>query len=515
MVGYVLWGALGTLVVLAGSGILVGRRLLTAQRRTWKRHLTPRLAAHARYIQSIAPALEAEKRRLPNVIVILMDDMGWGDIGAFGNRLIKTPRLDELAASGAVMRNGFASSPVCTPSRFGLLTGRYPHRGMINGVFFPSIKARKRDHFPVGYDNDGAVAGLDSPPKAKNPMSAVIRSLIKSTLTVNAMLPDEITLAEALRARGYRTGIFGKWHLGDTPGSVPNDKGFDYFFGAHYSNDMVPYHIWRNKTVVEGGAIDQSTLTRRLTAEITEFIDRSGDDPFFVYYPSPWPHHPLHAGSDFKGRSNAGLYGDCIEEIDWSVGTIVDALKDRGKLENTLIVFTSDNGPWHQGSPGGHRGRKGNAFNGGVAVPTIASWPSTIPAGRSSDEIVMNIDILPTLLAAAGIDLPQDREIDGRDILPLLVGERTESPHDELFFVMDMKAQAVVDRDRFKYYGSGKSDNSTYGMLKIHPFLFDTSRDRDESYDLKAHHPDRAAHMRDRLARFNREIRSNPRGWKP
>lgn len=514
MVGYILLGALAALIVILSIGLFIVRRTLTAHRRKWKRHLTLRLGAHTQYLRDITPASEAEKRRLPNVVVILMDDMGWGDIGAFGNQLIKTPRLDELAASGVVIRSGFASSPVCTPSRFGLLTGRYPHRGMINGVFFPSIKAEKNDHFPMGYDNDGAVAGLTNPPKAKNPMSAVVRSLIRSSLTVNAILPDEITLAEALRARGYRTGIFGKWHLGDTPGSVPNDKGFDYFFGAHYSNDMVPYHLWRNKTIVQEGVIDQSTLTRRLTDEVTEFINQSGDNPFFVYYPSPWPHHPLNAGANFKGRSRAGVYGDCIEEIDWSVGTIVDALEDRGKLENTLIIFTSDNGPWHQGSPGGRRGRKGNAFNGGVAVPTIASWPGRIPAGRSSDEIVMNIDILPTILTLAGVDLPRDREIDGRDIMPLLSGERTESPHDELFFVMDMKAQALIDQDHFKYYGTGKSENSTYRMLKIHPFLFDTSRDYDESYDLRAHYPERAASMRDRLARFNREIHSNPRGWK-
>ena len=200
--------------------------------------------------------------------------------------------------------------------------------------------------------------------------------------------------------------------------------------------------------------------------------------------------------------------------MDWSVGEIVRKLEEKGIAEKTLIVFTSDNGPWHQGSPGFHRGRKGNTFDGGQIVPVIASWPGTIPAGSTSDAQMMNIDFFPTFLEMAGVDLPADRSIDGKNLLPLLKAESLESPHAELFYVMNVKAYAVRHRDHFKYYASSTSDNAVYlGMGLLHPFLFDLNVDQDESYDQRAHYPERAARMRDQLYAFNREMESNPRGW--
>lgn len=200
--------------------------------------------------------------------------------------------------------------------------------------------------------------------------------------------------------------------------------------------------------------------------------------------------------------------------MDWSVGEILKKLEETGKLDNTLILFTSDNGPWHQGSPGLHRGRKGNSFDGGQIVPMLAHYPGTIPEGLVTDEQVMNIDFLPTILGLAGIYLPGDRIIDGRDIMPLLKNETEDSPHEELFYVYNMNAHGVRTKDHFKYFASQKSENSTYKRIKIHPFLFNLNVDRNESYDQRKHYPERTEKLRDRLYKFNREIEENPRGWR-
>jgi len=485
-------------------------RRLTAGRRKWKRFTKIDLEAHRRYLDSIKPLTDGEKKNTPNVIVILMDDMGWGDISHFGSRSIKTPHIDKLAQSGITLTNSYASSPVCSPSRFSLLTGRYPHRGIINNVFFPTVKVEKKDTFDMGYEDDGVLTG--KPKKTGGIKPWKLYRLILKALSTKGILPDEVTLAEGLKARGYKTGMFGKWHLGDQSPHLPNDKGFDYFFGAHYSNDMCPYHFYRNKEIAVEGVFDQSNITALLTDEITDFIDKNSNDPFFVYYPSPWPHHPLSAGEKFRGTSEGGIYGDCIQEVDWSVGEIVKKLEEKGISENTLILFTSDNGPWHQGSPGLHRGRKGNAFDGGQVVPTLAYWPGTILEGERTDEQVMNIDFLPTIFGMAGIDLPVDRVIDGKDILPLLKGEEQQSPHEELFYIHDMKAYGVRNREHFKYFASQKSENSTYKMIKIHPFLFNLKRDPNESYDLRAHYPEVTEKMQKTLFDYNREIETNPRG---
>jgi arylsulfatase A len=474
---------------------------------------SPRLDAHRRYLDTIETATGESRAALPNIVVIMMDDMGWGDMSAFGSRAIYTPNLDQLAASGITFTNGYASSPVCTPSRFGFLTGRYPSRGLITSVFFPSVPVPDDQIFDMRYDDDKVLSGEDTPVPPPRDIEALYTQ-INERQAVNGIPEDEITLAEGLQARGYKTALFGKWHLGDRSPSLPNDKGFGYFYGSHYSNDMLPYHFYRNRKVADRGVLDQRKITGMLTDEILRYIDENAANPFFIFYASPKPHHPIYAGERFQGTSKAGAYGDCIQEVDWSVGEIVRKLEEKGLAEKTLIVFTSDNGPWHQGSPGLHRGRKGNSFDGGQIVPVIASWPGSIPAGRSSAAQMMNIDFFPTFLAMAGVDLPADRVIDGKNLLPLLMGESGESPHEELFCVMNVKAYAVRHRDHFKYYATTTSDNAAYlGMGPLHPFLFDLNVDPNESYDQHAHHPERAKRMRDQLYAFNREMESNPRGW--
>lgn len=474
---------------------------------------TPRLEAHRDYLNVIEPATRTARAELPNIIVIMMDDMGWGDMSAFGSKAIHTPYLDQLAANGMSFTNGYASSPLCTPSRFGFLTGRYSARATLTNVFFPSVSIPADQIFDMQYDNDEVLAE-DLAPSHQLQESEKFYRQINDQQAVNGIPADEITFAEALQARGYKTALFGKWHLGDQSPSLPNDKGFDYFYGSHYSNDMLPYHFFRNREIADKGILDQTKITGMITDEILHYLDENGDNPFFVFYASPKPHHPIYAGERFQGTSKAGTYGDCIQEVDWSVGEIVKKLEEKGLTEKTLVVFTSDNGPWHQGSPGFHRGRKGNTFDGGQIVPMIATWPGTIPAGRTSNAQMMNIDFFATFLAMAGVDLPTDRVIDGRNLLPLLTGESDESPHEELFYVMDVKAYALRHANHFKYYASTTSENALFlRMGLLHPFLFDLNLDPDESYDQRAHYPERAKQMRDRLYEFNWELEHNPRGW--
>jgi arylsulfatase A-like enzyme len=427
--------------------------------------------------------MEAKGR--PNIVLVMVDDMGHGDISCFGSKSIHTPNLDSIAQDGVKMNNFYASSPICSPSRFGCLTGRYPNRGFVHGVFFASHtmigKVLNQAMFPYG---------------------------------VRGILPDEVTLAEALQKSGYKTGIFGKWHLGDTSPHLPNEKGFDHFFGSYYSNDMKPYAYYRNDKVVIEAPADQTKLTKEITREILGFIDNNKDQPFFVYYPSPFPHNPAHASEDFTGSSKGGTYGDCVQEIDWSVGEIRQKLAEHGLTGNTLIIFTSDNGPWFEGSPGLHRGRKGNNFDGGQIVPMVASWPGVIPAGIEVNTAAMNIDFFPTFLKLAGVPLPADREIDGVDLLPVLKGETAESAHAEMYFVGGQKVMGLRARDNFKYYDKHKSENGFYSMISQGPFLFDLNHDQNESYNVVMRFQEKESALREKLESQRREMKTNPRGWK-
>jgi uncharacterized sulfatase len=332
------------------------------------------------------------------------------------------------------------------------------------------------------------------------------------TYGVRSIPEDEVLLPEILRARGYKTGMLGKWHLGDRSPHLPNDKGFDFFYGALYSNGMNPYRIFRNREVEIDVPVDQNMLTGNITREAISFIRENKNDPFFLYVAHPMPHEPIHASDDFRGRSDAGLYGDAVEEIDWSVGEILRTIKENGLEENTLVIFTSDNGPWWQGNPGFTRGRKNLPFEGGFRVPFIARWPGTLPAGEVIDEMSMNFDLFPTILGIAGVSIPQDRIIDGQDILPMLKRE-AGSPHDTLFFFKGKKLVGVRHHN-WKYLRRHMTDNGGYTTLSQGPFLFNLELDQNESYSLVESEPLMAAQLNEMLASFDAQLKQNIRGWK-
>ena len=439
---------------------------------------------HDKYLEAIRSGASANNK---NVLFILMDDMGYGDLPALADTVIELPNLERLAENGVVMEQFYSSNPVCSPSRFGCLTGRYAFRGHVDNVFFPTI--------PSG----NIVNDI---------MSPFMNSMFPKG--VNGILGDEITVAEVLQAAGYATGVFGKWHLGDFGEYLPNNQGFDYFYGSHYSNDMNPYSFYRNGDI-DLAEFDQKEINRILTDEVIDFIDRSKDGPFFAYYASPWPHEPIHAGEEFLGTSKAGLYGDCLEEFDAGLGEILAKLEAEGILDDTLIIFTSDNGPWFEGSTGGLRGRKNNNFNGGQMVPFIASHPS-LPQGARINNPAMNIDLFPTILAFCGIDiLPDDRTIDGVNILPLLSGE-AERMDRELFFISGSGKINGILQNEFKYFENIGSENAAYPFvysLKKHLYRLDT--DRAEAYNVYDLYPEQARRLETRLAEFIAAAEESPR----
>ena len=445
-----------------------------------------RMGQHDEYLSNV----KSVKDKKPNIVLVFADDMGYGDISCFGSKAIHTPCLDSLAEDGVKMNNFYAASPVCSPSRFSLLTGRYPCRGFVSGVFFPTVTSYGRDLNKMMFKYD-----------------------------IEGIIPDEITSAAALKEAGYKTGIFGKWHLGDCSPHLPTENGFEYFFGSYYSNDMQPYAYYRNHEIAIEAEVDQTQMTKAITSEILEFIDKNEKEPFFIYYASPFPHRPVSASEDFTGQSDGGTYGDCVEELDWSVGQIRKKIEEKGLTNDTLFIFTSDNGPWYEGSPGLHRGRKANLFDGGHIVPFIASWPGTIPRSRVIDYSAMNIDIFPMLLNIAGIALPQDREIDGTDMLPLLTGEAEDNLHEYLYFVgfkgveKDIFLRAIRSKDNFKYCVRNQSENTAFNMVEQGPFLFNLAFDSNESYNTIAHFPKKTEELKDNLEAKQEEMNRNPRGW--
>jgi arylsulfatase A-like enzyme len=446
-----------------------------------KRNLELRKKAHDAYISSIQNC----DRKKPNIILVFVDDMGYGDLSCFGSKAIKTPNIDRIAGKGVKLTNFYAASPVCSPSRFSCLTGRYPTRGFFNDVLFPQKtmfgRMFNRKRFPI---------------------------------SMRGILPDEVTIPEALRAGGYRTGMFGKWHLGDESPYLPNDKGFDYFYGAHYSVDMEPYEIYRNKEVAVPRPVNKKNLTKMLTEEILAYLDGNKNEPFFIYYASPYPHHPAAASCNFAGKSAGGTYGDCVEELDWSIGKILDKLEEHDIFENTMVVFTSDNGPWFEGNPGYHRGRKGENFDGGHMVPFVACWPKEIPSGKTVETAAMNTDFFPTFLKMAGIPLPDDREIDGEDIMPLLAGETQENVHDAFYFITGDKVLAVRSHDDMKYMVQKNCSYQPYTHNSMGPFLFDLKCDPQESYDTANKNAEKAKELALLVKEANDRIQKNPRGWK-
>lgn len=335
--------------------------------------------------------------RLPNIIVIFTDDQGYQDLGCYGGKGLNTPNLDGMANDGIKFTSFCVSAPFCTPSRASLMTGCYAARvGLHHGVLFP-------------YTNYG-------------------------------LNPEEITIAEILHNNGYATGCIGKWHLGHQEPFLPTNHGFDSYYGLPYSNDMgagKTLPLMSNSRTIEV-PVRQESLTQRYTKSAKSFIQHNAEKPFFLYLAHTFPHLPWYASRQFKGKSKRGLYGDMIEEIDWSVGEIINELERLGLTENTLILFTSDNGPASRkngGSAAPLRGSKGTTWEGGVRVPCIAKYPGHIPAGSVCSELASTIDFLPTLSALTGAQIPQDRIIDGKDIRPLLFGKpNAKTPHNAYFY---------------------------------------------------------------------------------
>jgi len=433
---------------------------------------------------------EVASQHTPNIVFILYDDMGYGDIGAGarGGSMIATPNINRLAANGVVLTDFHSPAPVCTPSRAGYLTGRVAPRAGLPNVLFPTGSLKKFLFSTVGAPH------------------------------TNVRLPaEEITLADVLKAAGYATGMVGKWHLGDRSPSLPNDMGFDNYFGALYSNDQTPFALYANREVAVEAPVDQRYLTQRYTEAATAFIEQHSQEPFFLYFAHNFPHDPLSVREERSGKSRAGLYGDVLEEIDESVGAIVETLQRTGTLDNTLIIITSDNGPWYLGNAGELRGRKGNTFEGGMRVPFIAHWPAGIAPGRTEQAMAMGIDLLPTVLDLLQLPPPPDRLLDGRSILNVLTTGGA-SPHDYLYYYDGETLFAVRDQ-RFKYRGPAGVFYSTDQMpvaiaVPQKEWLFDLSGDRGESYDTADHNPRELAHLRAVFDARNREMTDNLRGWK-
>jgi arylsulfatase len=391
----------------------------------------------------------AAPSRPPNIVFILCDDLGYGDLGCYGSR-IRTPNLDHMAADGVRFTNFCSADPVCSPSRAALLTGRYPTRVGVPRVFFPQ-------------DTEG-------------------------------LNLDETTLADTLKKSGYRTQAIGKWHLGRPAAYLPTSRGFDHYFGIPYSNDMTPRVLMRDAEVIEQTA-DLATLTGRYTEEATRFIDGAKGGPFFLYMPHTFPHIPLGASPRFRGKSAEGLYGDVVEEVDWSVGEVLAALKRNALDRNTLVMFSSDNGPWYQGSPGKLRGRKGTTYEGGVREPFIARWTGSLPAGRTCDGLASMMDIFPTVARLTGAAMPT-KLLDGIDIWPLLHGDRASIDRAPLLYFDTWDLQCArwmnwklhVARHNSAAY-SPAPPGGRRSVILPRPELYNLASDPDESYDVASENP--------------------------
>ncbi len=473
-----------------------------------------------------APGSEALR---PNVVVILADDLGYGDLGVHGSRAIQTPHMDELAAQGVRFTNFYSSAAICSPSRAGLLTGRYPLRSGVTTALQAADDTLLRS---IMYRAGTVFAKL----------GAV--DLAGGGSAVDGLPRSEITLAEALRVAGYRTMAVGKWHLGDFTGRPqfhPSKHGFDRFVGFNMSNDDWPVAFWRDEEeLVSDIGLDQAKYTRVFTEEAVRFIEEPEAAPFFLYLAHKDPHQPFFPSESFVGRSSAGPYGDAVSEFDWSVGEVIAALHRVDAARNTIVVVTSDNGPWFEGSPGELRGRKGQSYEGGFRVPFIAWWPGRIPANAVSDLPAMNIDLFPTFLGLAGLSLPSDRIIDGADLWGALSGQRSELPERPLYFFHDYDVEAVrlgqwkyIDRNSHYVWPAPLDKRDTPGgrllagrdyrapgsdeavpTLGTWPLLYDLELDPGEAYNVASAHPSRVDNMRKRVEELRQSFRTNPRGWR-
>lgn len=385
----------------------------------------------------------------PNIILILADDLGFGDLGCYGSK-IQTPNLNRMARDGILFRQFYGAAPVCSASRAGLLTGRYGVRGGVPGVLSPSVKT-----------------GLSV---------------------------SETTIAGMLKSSGYRTACVGKWHLGSEPQYLPTARGFDDYYGIPYSNDQFPSVLMQGTTVIES-PVNLDTITGRYTQQAVNFIRQNKDSPFFLYMAHTAVHVPLAVSKEFRGKSSLGLYGDVVREMDWSVGRILSALADLGLDSNTFVMFSSDNGPFFQGSPGRLRGRKGETFEGGMREPFIARFPGRIPAGKRGGSFATLLDILPTVAGLTGSALPAN-PIDGSDIWPMLTGEAESVDRRPFLYFNDWNLQcARLGRWKLhmsRYNGPAFIPPLVQGRINLrllNPELYDLETDPEESYSAAAENP--------------------------
>lgn len=443
------------------------------------------------------------KQSQPNIIIILMDDMGYGDIGRTGASQYNTPNLDRLANQGMQFTRYYCPQAVSSASRAGIMTGCYPNRIGISGALMPW-----------------------------------------STIGINS---GETTIAEVLKTKGYHTGIIGKWHLGHHKMFLPLQHGFDEYYGIPYSNDMwpvdfdgVPIHLKDSTSskmkhpvlpLIEGnekvGEVrdlsGQDNLTTEYTKRAVSFIEKHKKESFFLYLPHSMVHIPLGVSEKFRGKSKQGLYGDVMMEVDWSIGEIMKALAKNKLDKKTLVIFTSDNGPWlnfgnHAGTTGGLREGKGTSWEGGQRVPCIMRWPGIIPQGTICNKLASSIDILPTLASITGASLP-DTKIDGVNILPLMLGDETETPRHEFLYYYQQNALEAVQKDFWKlvlphkgrtYSGVNPGRDGWPGPTKIQtvssPELYDLRRDPGEWYDLAAMYPEKVSELQTIAAKAREDL---------
>jgi len=441
---------------------------------------------------SLAVNTSYAQQHSPNVVLIFMDDLGYGDLGCYGATLYKTPNLDKLASQGIRFTNFVSAQAVCSASRAGILTGCYPNRVGISGALMPDAKI-----------------GLS---------------------------PSEETIAEVLKKRNYKTAAIGKWHLGHQREFLPLQQGFDEYLGLPYSNDMWPVYfdgtrnipttysrklnypelplIRNNDKIRELKTLDdQAELTTLYTETALDFIKRNKSNPFFLYLAHSMTHVPLAVSSKFKGKSEQGLFGDVMMEIDWSVGEIMKALKDNGLENNTIVIFTSDNGPWlnfgnHAGSTGGLREGKGNSFEGGQREPCIMKWPGHIAQGTICNKLASTIDILPTLAAITNAPLPE-KKIDGVNILPLMLGDENANPRETFLYYYRKNSLEAIRKDNWKLVfahpgrtyigfkpGVDGFPGSTNENFDFEEGLFDLRCDPGERYNVKEYYPEVVAELK-------------------
>ncbi|HEV3119857.1 MAG TPA: sulfatase [Gemmataceae bacterium] len=421
----------------------------------------------AGFLLSALP-LAAEENKPPNIVILYADDLGYGDLSCYGHPTIHTPNIDKMAAEGIRFTQFYSASPVCSPSRAALLTGRLPIRTGINRVLNP-----------------------------------------KSTGGIQA---DEITIADALRKKGYATICIGKWHLGHLEQYRPLRHGFDHHYGLFYSNDMTPVGLYRDDTEIEN-PIHLATLTERYTAEALRFLKEheSGTKPFFLYLPYTMPHVPLAASPKFSGHSKRGLYGDVVETIDWSVGEILKRLRDSKLAENTFVFFSSDNGPWlSRGLDGGSAGLlregKGSTWEGGVREPGIAWWPGKIKPGQVTSELAATMDLFPTCLRFAGAEIPNDRPIDGKSLLPILFGTGQGERHINYYYI-DQELTAIR-KGAWKAHFITQIEFGDKSRREHDPaLLFNLEEDPSEKHDVAAEFPAIVTDLANEAEKHKREVK--------